>query len=288
MKNHFGRFLLVFLIAGLSALAYYKNPPPFGLDLKGGASLTYQAKAVDGELTPDRVQRAIEVIENRLNVTGVAEITITSTQQNEIVVELPGRRADQITDIKKLIEQNGRLEFRIQAEAGEERKWREIDRDSQGQVQPPPELAWYRYKDDSQPKILVRTPERPLKTELDKIERSLRNASPEYQAALTKQNEADKNPATPRPEVERLRGETQAVVAKLLADSAEYRDARAKYEEVARSEVFTGEELVKTEIHHQVAQTVVFFEFKTERKPYFSAFTERHVREQMAIILDGR
>ena len=288
MKNHFGRFLLVFLIAGLSALAYFTNKPPLGLDLAGGSSLTYQAKAADGELSPDRVQRAIEVIENRLNVTGVAEITITSTQQNEIVVELPGRRAEQITDIKKLIEQNGRLEFRMQAEAGEERKWREIDRDSQGQVAPPPELAWYRYKDDAQPKILVRTPERPLKIELEKIERNLKNGSAEYQAALKAQHDADANPATPRPEVERLRGEAQAVLEKLRADSKEYGDARAKFEEVARNEVFTGEELVKTEIHHQVAQTVVFFEFKAERKPYFGAFTERHVRENMAIILDGR
>jgi SecD/SecF fusion protein len=288
MKNHFGRFLLVFLIAGLSALAYFKNPPPLGLDLAGGASLTYQAKAAEGELTPDRVQRAIEVIENRLNVTGVAEISITSTQQNEIVVELPGRRADQITDIKKLIEQNGRLEFRMQAETGEERKWREIDRDSQGQVAPPPELAWYRFKDDAREKMLVRTPERPLKIELDKIERNLKNGSAEYQAAVKKQHEADANQATPRPEVERLRGEADALFAKLLADSPEYRDALAKYEEVVRNEVFTGEELVRTEIHHQVANIVVFFEFKPDRKPYFGAFTERHVRENMAIILDGR
>jgi SecD/SecF fusion protein len=288
MKNHFGRFLLVFLIAGLSAFAYFKNPPPFGLDLKGGASLTYQAKAAEGELTPDRMQRAIEVIENRLNVTGVAEITITSTQQNEIVIELPGRRPDQISDIKKLIEQNGRLEFRMQAEAGEERKWREIDRDSQGQVAPPPELAWYRYKDDAREKLLVRTPERPLKIELDKIERTLKNGSAEYQAAVKKQHEADANPATPRPEVERLRGDAEAIREKLLNASPEYRDTRAKFEELVRNEVFTGEELVRTEIHRQVANIVVFFEFKPERKPYFGAFTERHVRENMAIILDGK
>ena len=288
MKNHFGRFLLVFLIAALSTLAYFKNPPPLGLDLKGGASLTYQAKVAEGELTPERMRRAIEVIENRINVTGVAEITITSTQQNEIVVELPGRGADQTTDIKKLIEQNGRLEFRMQAESGEERKWREIDRDSEGQVAPPPELAWYRYKDDAQPKILVRTPERPLKNDLDKIERNLKTGSAEYQVALAKQTAADKDPAVPRAEVERLRSEADAVAEKLRSGSTEWRDARAKYDEVVRNEVFTGDQLVRTEIHHQVTEAVVFFEFKPDRKPYFGAFTEKHVRENMAIILDGR
>jgi SecD/SecF fusion protein len=289
MKNHFGRFLLVFLIAALSALASWKNPPPLGLDIKGGASLTYKARAGEGgELTPDRVRRAIEVIESRLNSTGVAEITITSTQQNEVVVELPGRRADQITDIKSLIERNGRLEFRIQAEPGEERKWREIDRDSEGQVQPPAELTWIRWKDDAQPKILVRTPEVPLKRELDKIERNLKAGSAEYQAALKRQTDADADPSVPRAEVNRLRVEAEALLLKLRADSPEYRSAQAKLDEVVRNEVFTGDQLVRTEIHHQVAQTVVFFEFKPERKPYFGAFTEKHVKEQMAIILDGR
>ena len=289
MKNHFGRFLLVFLIAALSALAYYKNPPPLGLDLAGGASLTYQARAGEGgELTPERVRRAIEVIESRLNSTGVAEITITSTQQNEVVVELPGRRAEQITDIKSLIERNGRLEFRIQAEPGEERKWREIDRDSDGKVQPPPELTWVRYKDDAHPKILVRTPDVPLRRELDKIERNLKAGSPDYQAALKRQTEADANPEVPRAEVDRLRAEAEALVAKLLLESAEHRNAQAKLDEMVRNEVFMGDQLVRTEIHHRVAQTVVFFEFKPDRKPYFGAFTEKHVKEQMAIILDGR
>src|SRR5947207_14905043 len=113
MKNHFGRFLTVFLIVGLCAWAYFKKQPPLGLDLAGGSSLTYQAQSAEGELTPDRLRRAIAVIESRLNATGVAEISITSTQANEIVIELPGRTPEQIADIKKLVERNGNLEFRI-------------------------------------------------------------------------------------------------------------------------------------------------------------------------------
>src|SRR5262245_65973953 len=98
MKNHFGRFLLVFLIVALSAWAYFHKKPPLGLDLAGGVSLTYKARAAEGDLTLERLGNAIKVIESRLNATGVAEITITTTQQNEIVVELPGRSAEGVKD----------------------------------------------------------------------------------------------------------------------------------------------------------------------------------------------
>lgn len=291
MKNHFGRFALVLLICGLSAWAYLQKPPPLGLDLAGGASLTYEARvaADGGELTPERLNRAINVIESRLNATGMAEISITSTQQNEIVVELPGRRADQIGDIKSLIERNGRLEFRMEAEPEVVRHWREIDQASGGIAVLPDDLAWYEYKEGhGGPKMLVRTPERPLKLEMEKIDRHLKAGSTAYQESLAKHDAAAKDETVPRAEVERLRAESDALLAKLRTDSPEYRDAEAKYDEVVRNEVFTGDQLVKTEIHHQVAQIVVYFEFKPERKPYFGAFTERHVKESMAIILDGK
>jgi SecD/SecF fusion protein len=244
MKNHFGRFLLVFVIVGLSAWAYLKKQPPLGLDLAGGSSLTYQARAADGDLTQERLKRAIAVIEDRLNATGVAEISITPTQQNEIVVELPGRTAEQIRDIKALIERNGNLEFRIEAEATEQRKWRDLAEQSGGLVKPPPEYQWVPDKDGG-PDKLVKTPERPFKIELDKL---LKKGAPE----------------------------------------TEIKAARLKYEEAVRNEVFTGDQLVKTDIHHQTMQIVVFFEFRDDRKPYFGAFTEKHIGEPMAIILDGK
>ena len=292
MKNHFGRFLLVFLICALSAWAYFHKKPPLGLDLAGGASLTYKASSAEGELTPDRLSRAINVIESRINATGMAETSITSTQQNEIVVELPGRRADQITDVKALIERNGNLEFRMEAESELVNKYRQLDQMAAANGEKfvlPEDLAWVEWKQDSgNPKMLVRTPEAPLKNAMDQVERRLKAASPEYQEALKKQQAADKDNSVPRAEVERLRAATDAIVAKLLAESPEYRDAQAKFDEVVRSDVFRGDQLARTEIQHQVAQIVVFFEFKAERKPYFGAFTEKHVRENMAIILDGR
>lgn len=243
MKNHTGRLLLVLLIVGLSAWAYFNNPPPLGLDLKGGSSLTYQATAAEGELTPERVERAVDVIEDRLNAMGVAEISIVPTQQNELQVELPGRTPEQIENIKALIQRNGHLEFRIQAEATEERKWRELF--EKGGVQPSREYQWVPQKVGDQ-SILVKTPERPLEDA--------------YKRAVKKFGE----------------------------DSKEAKDALVAFERVKRDEVFTGDQLVRTEIHQQTLQIVVFFEFNEERKPYFKSFTERNVKQKMAIILDGK
>ncbi len=248
MKNHFGRFLLVFVIVGLSAWAYLKKPPPLGLDLAGGSSLTYKARAADNELTKDRLKRAIEVIEDRLNATGVAEITITSTEAQEIVVELPGRTAEQIRDIKALIERNGQLQFRIVAEQSlqtAQRGQREAGKAAGLNIGAPPGYAWFPQSDGG-PELLVKTPEQPLKDELDRL---LKKGASE--------------------------------------DSPEVKAARAKYDEAARNEVFTGDQLVKTDIHRQTMQIVVFFEFRDDRKPYFGAFTEKNIGEPMAIILDG-
>src|SRR5712671_2763301 len=108
MKNHFGRFLLVFVMVALCALAYVNKQPPLGLDLAGGSSLTYQVKVAEGggDLDQPRIKRVIDVVEKRLNGIGVSEISIVPTQQNEIVIELPGRTAEQIKDMKALVERN--------------------------------------------------------------------------------------------------------------------------------------------------------------------------------------
>jgi protein-export membrane protein SecD len=249
MKNHVGRFVLVLLVVALSAWAFLKKEPPLGLDLAGGSSLTYQATSSEGELTPERVKRAIQVIENRLNATGVAEISITPTQANEIVVELPGRTPQQIRDIKDLIQRNGHLQFRIQADSETEANERRQFEESGGTVKPPPGYDWVGWnptKFPGRPKMLLRTPEKPIREKLERLEKK--------------------------------------GVAK---DSAEWRTAQKEHDDVVRDEVFTGDQLVRTDIVNQELQIVVAFEFKDERKPYFERFTERHVKENMAILLDN-
>jgi SecD/SecF fusion protein len=276
------------LIVALCAYAWKKREPRLGLDLAGGSSLTYQVKLAEGELTPDRVKRTIDVVDKRLNGIGVSEISIVPTQQNEIVIELPGRTAEQIKDIKALVERNGSLEFRIQADAKTEREWRELKDQSDVLPKDKDEVKWYPRKEGG-PDMLVKAPERRLLDELNKLKKRKRDE-------LIKQGAADiaaKGTAEGSPEF--------AAALKAYEASPAYADAWAKfeatdefktaqraYEDKKLEEVFVGDDLVKTEIQHQPGQIVVFFSFKDERKPWFGQFTEKHQGENMAIILDGK
>jgi preprotein translocase subunit SecD len=71
-------------------------------------------------------------------------------------------------------------------------------------------------------------------------------------------------------------------------DAVEYVAAKKAYEEVVRDEVFTGDQIRRAEVQAQNTKDVVFFSFKEDRRPFFAAFTERHVHECLAIILDGK
>ena len=81
-----------------------------GLDLKGGLRAEYQALPVEGK-TPGPGDMAIikDIVERRVNTTGVSEPVVTTQGADRVVVELPG-----VTDpesIRKLIGQTGRLDF---------------------------------------------------------------------------------------------------------------------------------------------------------------------------------
>ncbi len=81
-----------------------------GLDLKGGLRAEYQALPVDGK-EPGAADMAIikDIVERRVNTTGVSEPVVTTQGKDRVVVELPG-----VTDreaIQKLIGQTGRLDF---------------------------------------------------------------------------------------------------------------------------------------------------------------------------------
>jgi preprotein translocase subunit SecD len=81
-----------------------------GLDLKGGLRAEYQALPVEGK-TPGPADMAIikDIVERRVNTTGVSEPVVTTQGADRVVVELPG-----VTDpesIRKLIGQTGRLDF---------------------------------------------------------------------------------------------------------------------------------------------------------------------------------
>jgi preprotein translocase subunit SecD len=77
---------IVVITAALVGNLVAGNKPSLGLDLQGGASITLQPV---GDYTPAALEKAVEIIERRVNSLGVAEPEITR-QGDNVVVNLPG------------------------------------------------------------------------------------------------------------------------------------------------------------------------------------------------------
>jgi preprotein translocase subunit SecD len=81
-----------------------------GLDLRGGLRVEYQAKQVGDKIPgPDDLAVIRQIIESRVNSTGVSEPVITTQGSDRIVVELPGVSDPEA--IRQLVGQTGRLDF---------------------------------------------------------------------------------------------------------------------------------------------------------------------------------
>ena len=81
-----------------------------GLDLSGGLRVEYQAQPVEGK-SPSPADMGIikDIIERRVNGTGVSEPVVVTQGSDRVVVELPG-----VTDpdsVRQLVGQTGRLDF---------------------------------------------------------------------------------------------------------------------------------------------------------------------------------
>lgn len=84
--------------------------PRLGLDLQGGLQVLLEADLPpDAEITPESMETARNIVENRTNALGVSENLIQVAGERRIVGEFPGAEdADAILDI---IQQTGLLEF---------------------------------------------------------------------------------------------------------------------------------------------------------------------------------
>ena len=85
---------IITLVLGLlaaSAIVIATKPTVLGLDLRGGTQLVYQARPTPQtpEVTPEAIDRAIEIIRKRTDTLGVAEPEISRLGQTEIQVGLP-------------------------------------------------------------------------------------------------------------------------------------------------------------------------------------------------------
>jgi preprotein translocase subunit SecD len=83
--------------------------PALGLDLEGGTQITLIAQ---GNVAKDELQQAADIINDRVNGSGVAEADVTTQGSNEIVVQVPGNTKNSL--VRTVIRQ-ARLRFRLVA-----------------------------------------------------------------------------------------------------------------------------------------------------------------------------
>jgi SecD/SecF fusion protein len=110
-------YKLILILAVLALSAYFSFPLDkrinLGLDLKGGMHLLLKIDTshLSGEQKFDAVDRAVEIIRNRIDEFGVREPSIQKQGEDEIVVQLPG-----VTDRKRALDIIGKtamLEFKL-------------------------------------------------------------------------------------------------------------------------------------------------------------------------------
>ncbi|MGI8434971.1 MAG: protein translocase subunit SecD [Nocardioidaceae bacterium] len=112
-----GRTLVIFLLvtaalyAGAASLGSWK--PKLGLDLQGGQRITLQAQTTNGSaVTQDKLDQAVDIINNRVNGAGVAEAEISTQGSDIIVVEIPGKPGE---DLTSRLAETAQLRFRLVA-----------------------------------------------------------------------------------------------------------------------------------------------------------------------------
>jgi SecD/SecF fusion protein len=105
--------LILLLVAGLvaaSVVAIVSMKTYLGLDLKGGVELVYQGEPTpQSQVTAAALQRAVDVMENRVNQLGVSQPTIQTQGKNEIVVQLPN--VQNVAQAENEVGNTARLEF---------------------------------------------------------------------------------------------------------------------------------------------------------------------------------
>ncbi|NMB25372.1 MAG: protein translocase subunit SecD [Firmicutes bacterium] len=85
------RLLLLVVIVLVAGVVLYRIPMNLGLDLRGGVHVVMQAQeGPDVKLSEETMQRAVSVIERRVNGMGVSEPVIQRQGAKRVIIQLPG------------------------------------------------------------------------------------------------------------------------------------------------------------------------------------------------------
>lgn len=253
-------------ILGLAVLSLlcvwslFEYPINLGLDLQGGTRIVYtipvdESSLAPGETVGDVVGQTVGVFIERLTGGGMKDVPIYPSGDDQVIIEVPGSDPAEIDRIKDTIINQGRLEFRIVAEATD---------------------AEYRYNE-----------------EIEKF-RTWRGANPDAPATdFNRVTEAEGGPHPAlvwAGLTERSRSELAPFED---ANGVPMRNQDVLQEGGAAGSVsswtFTGDELgtVGPQPHPLSGELVVQFQFQSHRATPFQQFTAKYQGRKMAIVLNG-
>ena len=120
MARQQGWFALILALAIAAGSVLTSFPLQLGLDLRGGSQLTLEVQP-SGEITKvkaEQLEAVKAVLDRRVNGLGVAESTLQTVGDNQLVLQLPG-----VTDpsrAARVLGSTALLEFRAQKPGSEE------------------------------------------------------------------------------------------------------------------------------------------------------------------------
>jgi preprotein translocase subunit SecD len=95
-------FIVLYIVVFATGSGSFRNrlSPKLAIDLAGGTSMVLQARTLDGS-TPDagRMDRARDIIEQRVNARGVSEAQVYIQGGDKIVVDVPGQSDDSLREV---------------------------------------------------------------------------------------------------------------------------------------------------------------------------------------------
>lgn len=84
--------------------------PRLGLDLQGGTRITLQATSNGGNPDAGKLRQAADIIDQRVNGSGVTEAEVTTQGGNQIITEIPGKKEQRLVDV---VTRTAQLRFRL-------------------------------------------------------------------------------------------------------------------------------------------------------------------------------
>ncbi len=252
--------IILFVIVGSVWAAY---PPQqkisLGLDLKGGIHLLLQIETgkIPEKQRDGAVDRAVEIIRNRIDQFGVKEPVIIKQGKDQIIVQLPG-----LTDedrAKDIVSKTAHLEFKLVSDDDK------LLREAIAATKPPaPKPA---VKEGAAEKKLEES--LAVKPDTDKKETALAEIKKEEALVLPP-------PVVPAGfELKEIEGDDSRHLGQTLL--------------LEKEPILTGEHLTNATVgFDQYGQAVVEFELDKEGAKTFDDVTFRNIGKRIAIVLDGK